>query len=409
MTEVRSPRVGRPLGTTVAIVAVTLLLFWVSTGVTLTLMWGRQIPGRVLAVWPLGLQTREALADRALTTQAFGTSDRLAREVLQRDPTSVVAARTAGLTAGVTGNAARSTRLLHYAESLSRRDLATQLALNEQDVIAGNVDSALRHYDTALRTSDRADQVLMPILVAASRQPAIAKPLARMLSHRPPWRLRFVYSLLTTEPYGPTVPALILHARLNLEDPLERSFASKAIQGLVDRGSAPQAFTLFDAMTGTRGSGRQVRNGDFGDENRVPPIDWALVDDPDLGAIEGPVDGSRFTHALSLIATAGRGGTVARQILQLPPGPHLLGFVAGATPNDDASRQTITLACARQGGPQLVEARFPAAAPAAGIRVRRPFVVPPNCDTQWLSIAASTAIDDPGGVSPWVTAIGIDR
>lgn len=398
----------RPAWKTGTIVATGLLLLWVASGVTLSLTWGRRVPNAVVALWPFSVEAREVAAAQAMEAQSLGHSAALANAVLALDPSSVIAARVAGMAAIQLGRKERGIRLLRYAQSLSRRDLFTQLALSEIAVDKGDIEGALRHYDIALRTSDLADRILMPILVPASREPAIAAPLGRMLEQRPAWRLRFVYSLLTADPYGDSVPALIRAARLDLDDPLERGFASKAVEGLIDRGRAPEAFALFNAMAKVRGSGHQVRNGNFTADDRVPPIDWALTDEPTLGAVKEAVDGTPSRKVLSLIATAGRGGPVARQLLMLPPGQHMLGFTAGSVPDNDAGQPTVTIVCAREGGAALLAVRAPTA-PVRGVTVRRQFAVPADCDTQWLSIAIGSSMDDPSPVSPWITDIAVDK
>jgi hypothetical protein len=359
-------------------------------------------------LWPVaGAPRADAAALRLTRDQSPGALRAIradATAVLLREPTNVVAARTAGLAAEVGGDLSAARALLTYSETLSRRDLGTQTALIELAVASGDIPLALRHYDTALRTSDAADQLLMPVLVDAAREPAVARVLQPMLAQRPPWRMRFVYSLLTSQPWrDATMMPLLTASRLDSNDPLERDFTVRALKGLLDNGRVADAIRLFErsAHTSLRNT---VRNGDFSKENRLPPFDWEIVDEPALGAFSGAANEGSFPGALSLNADPGRSGIVARQLLRFDPGRYRLRFVAGSIPADSGDRSSIAISC---GEAPLVTLRLPPA-PDRPRRVEVQFAVPAGCPMQLLAIQAASDIDSPrAAAAPWISAISV--
>src|SRR3546814_17422634 len=71
------------------------------------------------------------------------------------------------------GDRAGGERLLAYSQTLSRRDLRTQLMAIELAVARDDIPSALRHYDIALRTKKNAPDLLFPVLTSALTNPTI--------------------------------------------------------------------------------------------------------------------------------------------------------------------------------------------------------------------------------------------
>lgn len=328
-----------------------------------------------------------------------------AANALLREPVNVVAARVAGLTAMLADDKKGAGRLLAYADSLSRRDLGTQVALIEMAVARGDIAAALRHYDVALRTGDTADQLLMPVLVTASRDPAIATALGTMLARRPPWRLRFVYSLVTARPWAPTFLPLIEAARLDVNNPIERDFLARTATGLVAAGAITDAAGLYARATGTPVTG-DVRNGLFAAEDRITPFDWELTDEPGLGASKGRVDGTSLAAALSINADAGRSGVVARQLLLLRPQRYRLRFTVGDVADTDRSGVSLTCNGTDIG---IASIRFPV---TARPRIVETIVdVPANCPGQWLKVEAGTDIDASMAAvaAPWISDIAVIR
>src|SRR3546814_9359723 len=90
------------------------------------------------------------------------------------------------------GDRAGGERLLAYSQTLSRRDLRTQLMAIELAVARDDIPSALRHYDIALRTKKNAPDLLFPVLTSALTNPTIRTELVKTLGGRPTWSHDFI-------------------------------------------------------------------------------------------------------------------------------------------------------------------------------------------------------------------------
>lgn len=393
-----------------AVLAGGMLLLWVTIGTTLTQVGGRT--GPELWWWPVAAAPRAARADRLLADDQSPTAARAARAqaiaVLLREPVNVTAARVAGLATALTGNERNGRRLLDYAQSLSRRDLGTQVALVQLAVTDGDPRRALQHYDIALRTSYSADPLLMPVLVAAAASPPVAEVLRPMLARRPPWRMRFVYSLLTATPWPADLVSLIAAARLDPGDPLERDFLTRTIKGLVSRGAVGDAAHLYTMAT-RKSVGLGVHDANFTAINGVAPFDWDIMDGLGLGAVAGPVAGAPFSAALSINADPGRSGTVAQQLLMLGAGRYRLRFTAGSVAPDGGDRSSVTLIC--NGTPSPLASVALPRTDGPPRTTETAVTIPSDCPSQWISIQAGTDIDTPrnSATSPWISGVSVTR
>ena len=145
-----------------------------------------------------------------------------------------------------------------------------------------------------------------------------------------------------------------------------------------------------------------MRNGDFesGDPG-FPPFDWHYVSEGGLGAFREAREGAPGTAALTLSASTGRNGEVARQLLILAPGRYRLSALAGDVGSDEMSRPQVAVLCAVRGGQDSMRASLPAAESRPG-RMQQGFTVPSGgCPAQWLSIVARSDLQT-GASEPWV-------
>lgn len=385
-------------------------LLWVTVAATYAQVAARSAPASALAAWPVSAEALGRLAEARLAIDASPASARSVRtqaqRALMRDPLNVVAARTASMAAGISGDAHASRSLLAYAQLLSRRDLGTQVALIEFAAADGNVTQALRHYDIALRGSDAADQLLMPVLVQATRDPKVATALQPMLATRPPWRMRFVYSLIEARPWAPTFMPVLLSARLSAKDAQERDFLRRAMQGLVADGKIDDAVRLY-TIAAHAPPAAGIRNADFVHGDALAPFDWDLVDDAGLSGLTGPVDGAPKGNVLSLISDNERHGVVARQLLLLPSGSHILRFRAGAIPSERDAAPVVQLSCIGKSNDTLARIVPPPTA-VSGTIVSQAIMIPEGCRAQWLSIATGNVDLPNSDAAPWLGWFAID-
>lgn len=395
------------------IVAAAAVLGWIAQASTISTVMGARRLETTLAWWPsgsIGLASAAASQFSVMpqTPARLAESESLATRALSRDPTNVIAARTLGLVYARRGNQPVSDRLLHYADALSRRDLATQLWFIESSVQRNDIDEALRHYDRALRTSPRARDVLLPILVRAAADPAISDPLARLVAQRPPWWSHFLDQLVADGDSPGALAHMILALRLNPGDPAERDDLGRALGRLVDLGAYSTARAL-DARLGLGGSsapGKFVRNGGFETNASFSPFDWRLTNQPDLAGVRRAGEDGAPGFVLALISSNGQSGTAARQLVLMPPGHYRLTLRAGAVSGEPIARPNVRILCANEARGILADFRIPPA-PRRGQAFAVTFDVPGSqCPAQWIFLQAGAGLDS-RPETPWVDDISI--
>ncbi len=395
-----------------AILVGALILAWVAQASTIATALGARRLASTLSWWPSGAEGLAAAAANQLaatprTPARLAEAEALARRALRRDPASVVAARTLGLALVERGDRDRGEAMLRYAEALSRRDLATQLYFIEANVQRNDIAGALRHYDRALRTSPRARDILLPILVQASSDTDIARSLAALIGQHPPWRNTFLIAMAQQGSSAAALEQFVRAARLDPDEPGERRIFSAALQRMVTLGGYRAAYQLYEALGRPAPTGKErVRNGGFEDADGFGPFDWSYASRPALAGVVS-VRSEGGGRALTVSASPGASGEVARQLLLLPPGRYRLSYELGNPAANDRARLGVKIGCAG-GGATLFEA------PIAGAADARPdagtFAVPTAaCPAQLLSIRYASD-EEPGGTAeptPWIDNISI--
>jgi hypothetical protein len=394
-----------------AVAFVAILVSWLTVIFTFNLM-GANASARSYAPLWIGNSVKAATASAYLeggkpTSDNLVSARTLATAVLRREPANVVAARTLALVSSVAeGNDVKAKRLITYAESLSRRDLPTQLWLIEKNVAANKIDGALVHYDRALRTNVGARDILIPILSEAAKQPAVAAPLAKMLAKRPLWWTEFADKFIFASD-APEALALTMGAlRLDAKKDGERNFLQQTMVSLVEGGAPAKAYSIYlSAVGNARPPSTFVRNGGFAEMPTLAPFDWLLLDEADLAATRDRRDEGAGDWSLFLTAQNGRNGIVARQLLMLPPGSYRLGAIGGDMPRDAASVPVVSLICADKAATML--GRFRYTAGRANAAIDGAFTVPSaKCPAVWLLVSRSAPLDRES-VTPWVDGFAI--
>lgn len=361
----------------------------------------RADPAAALASWPWNAAARAeqatALLAKAQDAPTAASARALSVSALREQPLLVPALRALGVSQAIAGQDAGAARTMAFAETLSRRDLPTELWLIEQGVARGDVAGALVHYDRALRTADTAPDLLLPVLVGASADPGVARPLGRLLATRPLWWSDFATRLVQQNPSPEGTATIVAALKLDPQIAGERTLLSAAMIRLADTGRADLARRLLPSP------GREpLRNGGFEATGGLVPFDWRLAQDGDLGAEIGARDDGRG-NALLLDARSGRGGEVARQLLTLASGRYrITGTVGDVAASAEAPALFMT--CAGQARPL---GRFrTGSAPIKGARFAARFSVPAGCAGQWLIIEATAPLDV-SDRRPWLDDLAI--
>lgn len=387
------------------LVVLTLVSLWLSVAVTTGLVYARRDPAIATAGWHSPTADAEKAATLVQQSQQapdLAQAGTLAYRALRYDPLNVVAVRTLGLIAALGEHRDAAQRWFSVAQALSRRDLPTQLWLIEDAVQRGQIDSSLAHYAYALNTNRSAEPLLFPLLVAASGEPAINRPLAAIVRTRPLWGARFLDTLISTGTSPAGLMTLVGAAHLDVRKSDEQQLAARAIQRLFQINAEADAFALYRQLSGKLRDG--VQNGDFQRSNPLPPFDWELADQPDIFAAITNGPDAQHPRALSLTSANGKGGVAAQQLLHVMPGTYMLSALAGGDRNDPATQPRLQVLCRGKSDGQLLDLPFPASASEHGILMRARVDVPLGCPFQQLQMVFPGMLD--GGTSEtWITDV----
>lgn len=342
--------------------------------------------GRISALFSQNLSGPDATAaDRV-------RADRMAREALRRDPTAVTAVTTLGLNAQVRGDAAVARRLFTFAGALSRRDLQTQVWAIEDAVSRGDVAGALHHYDTALRTSRSAPDLLFPVLASAIADPAIRSALAETLARKPGWRAGFVSHVADNGP-DPRATARLFLDLGRMGDPVPEDARAVVIGSLITRDFLADAWPFY--ASGRPGADRRIsRDPRFTAELGNPSaFDWTPINDAGVTtSVQRGDTGGVFDFA----APASVGGPALQQMQVLPPGDYRIEGRSIGIDQPEASRPYWTLTC--RDGRELGRVVMPNSVQADGVFAGE-FRVPAGCPLQTLTlvIRSSEAVSGVAG------------
>jgi hypothetical protein len=324
-----------------------------------------------------GLLEADGKANRA------AARDRAAAALL-RDPTAVAAARTLGFVADLEGNKVQARKAFNYAETLSRRDAATQLWLIEDAVRRNNVPDALRHYDVALRTSSLAKAVIEPVLMAATEDKTLVAPIAMMMRGAP-WTPDFLTRLIAEGP-SPRNTARIV-ALLGMP---KGDYRRDVYRRLIIRAATAEDWPLvaqsYRIATGTTpgNAALPIVDPDFRKAGPFIPLDWQFPSSPEIFT-------ERTENGLSVVARGD--GAVARQLTLLPPGRYRIAITT-----DGALPLSAGLTCSHSG---------PSIARWKGRQIQE-VLIEPGCQTHWLAIDVE-GIDPPDEVSGTIILVAVSR
>lgn len=334
-----------------------------------------------------------ALLARSITAKADAgaddraAADRLAQKALRQEPVNVDAATTLALNAAARADQRGTRTMLAYAESLSRRDLQTELLAVEQAVSQGDVPSVLRHYDIALRTSREAADLLFPVLSNAITEPTVRAELVRTLSRRPFWWGSFLDYASGNGADANATASLMLALR-RTGTPIPPSADATIISLLSQRVGIDAAWRYYAASR--KGIDPHVSRDPTFAANPTPPslFDWVAINDGNASAIVQP-------GGVDFSAPAGIGGLLLQQVELLPPGTYRLDGVSAGIQQPPEALPYWVLSC--RNGREIGRVVLLPSTSARG-RFGGSFVVPQDCPAQTLTLVARPT-DSVGGLS----------
>lgn len=308
-------------------------------------------------------------------------ADQLAHAALQRDPTAIGAIVTLGLSALLRKDVVRARNFFTYAERLSRRSLQVQLWAIEDAVERGDIPSALKHYDIALRTKLNASAFLFPVLASAIADPTVRTALAETLARQPAWGTSFIdFAAVKADDPLTTVALFGDLRRRNVT--ISNGASAVVIAALLAADRLDEMWSFYRAVRGDvdRSESRDPRFTQILDEPSL--LDWIVANEPGIStSIQRGNDGGIFDFSVG----PSIGGVLLRQVQLLPPGDYAL---QGQNAGIEQPMDTLpywSLRC--RNGPELGRIVVPASADAA-TRFAGRFRIPAGCPVQVLSLIA---------------------
>jgi hypothetical protein len=342
-------------------------------------------PERAQALMPSDGRSAGALSLKMIIAgqkpERRARAERLAQFALRQDPTVVPAVVTLGVAAQLKGDPTGARRLFAYSESLSRRDFQTQLWAIEDAVSRNDIPSALRHYDTALRTSRTAPDLLFPVLSSAIEDAAIRASLASVLAKKPAWGPAFL-AHVALKARDPKAVGLLLADARRMGAEVSPEASEAAIGNLIRIGAFQDAWRYYAAIR-PGANPRMSRDPRFTSSLLVPTaFDWRPVDD---AGVTAAIQGNRGGGLIDFAAPPSVGGRLLQQMQMLPPGDYNLEGHSIGIDQPEGSRPYWVLTC--RDGREAGRVVLPNSAHRNGIFAGR-FSVPSACPVQTLTLVA---------------------
>ncbi len=345
-----------------------------------------------------GLSTLQAASEQ----NGMGSAPALAADALRQGPVSAAAMRAVAVASSKAGQTERSIRQFRLAERMSRRDLATQMALIQLCVERNDVMCALSHYDIALTTSDANAAPLFPILTAALADPDIARHVVRYIQADRPWVTDFV-SYAAAQGDAEAVARMMVAVGKASTDSRRRESEAVILGRLKAAEQWQPMRRLYGALEGSAALSSPKLGFDARtiDQRRLP-VAWELANSGFVSTSFEAGRSKEYLLRLSLSGGAGNETVVARRIAFLSPGmSQVVGIHVAEVDADNNATIGFGLRCLEGAAPENdVTRRVVATKPGD---YRWAVDIPAGCTTQEFRLLLN------GGTGPGDVTMLIDR
>jgi len=312
------------------------------------------------------------------------------KRILEHSPYEVVALRNIGIIAASDDDEKRAAKLLDIAARLSLRDYLTHAWLLDYRFRTNQVAPAVTEADILLRQDDQNWPVILPALIALTRDPRIIDPLARVLATRPYWRSTFLTRLGSDNPYPDATLALLTRLKA-IGSPAGKEELDPYFIKMADRLSPTQLFAQWVALLppSARSAGKGLlREGDFTGLDASPPFGWRLY--PADGVYAERNAGPAGMGSALYVSYSGERETVfANQELVLPAGRYRFAGRVYAEDAIDGGVFRWSIVCMTKGATGVLATAPVNPVPGQLGRYAVEFDVPPRCDQQQLALTGT--------------------
>jgi hypothetical protein len=234
------------------------------------------------------------------------------------------AVRQLGFLAENRGDFVNASALIKMAEKMSRRDVGAQLWLVNQLAERNDINGALRHIDTGLRTSSESQALLFPILTKALSDPGFQAAFAPYIKASPSWISSFIDYALTKNNNLEILSQSIVLAGGLPSNKVNQKLDTALLEHLAANGNYSEAKLYFASKKGADLS--LLTNAEFKPisiDPRNGPMAWQTFQTVDVeGAIEqGDIAG---TYQLNVTIGSDQRRVAAQKLLYLKAGNYQL-------------------------------------------------------------------------------------
>lgn len=334
----------------------------------------------------LATKARAIFRDDATAAAADPALADLAKESLERLALNGPALQLLGIASSASGDEARARALVGLSNTMSRRDLGTQLWMIEDAVRRNDIAEALNHYDIALRIDRDSRPLLFPILTTALNDPRLWPAFAIYIRQPAPWLGEFFRYAISNSERPDALASMVTRAG---GLPRTEEFAAlreQLLRQLVDKRQFALARRYYSTLPGASPEvpGMLALTKSSTDSRHVP-ISWQPY------TIEG-IQAAIVADANGELEIRGRvdsvtRGPLARKIVQLSPGHYSIEAWQRISNDANGASASLTMACANASdGRSLWKSGAPLSQQLKAIRGE--FIVPADCPFQTAVIDA---------------------
>lgn len=343
-------------------------------------------PAQALAFVPWEGTAIAAQDDLALLAGKKLTSDQLEvrmRRSLQNQPVNAKAMRLLATAADLRGDKLRAESLLARGVQLTRRDMISQLWMIEFAADRNDMVKVLMHFDTALRTSRKAEAVLFPRLTLAIRNPEVRSALKPYIARKADWVPDFFGYAIRSQASSANLVNLFVETGGPRDEKLAAQLRTILLGRLFNSGDFAEMRRLY--LADSKGDPKRLTDVRFDDRDvsqELGPVGWQLVDEVDAGAafIAGS---TRERPAMNVYANTAVTRVVARKTLFLAAGQYNLRATTSGIAKDEGAAIGWQLRCL-----DPLEATMIHRVTNVAARLETGFSVPGGCKVQLLEVLA---------------------
>lgn len=298
----------------------------------------------------------------------------IARIGLASDP---LAPKSYALLALLEDNKLRREQALGYAGEINRRDITLQGLILERHIEAKDVKSFVNTLDQLLRVHPDQDDTFFPLLLDALKIEKAALEFPRILTGEAPWHEEFLLFAVRDRDAQTNL------AKIRKDIGVEHDGVDQQlIAGLAGQGQVAEALAIYELKTGIGGGSSSNYINAWA--SKYPPFDWYLEEQRDFRS-QPSFDGQN----LEIYARSGKGGPIARRIVQLPLTPFQISTEFSSNFAGRSNPVRLLLRCNASAEAQIDEELSP------GVNFLYVENIPENCSQAILEIRARSLRGEP--------------